>query len=338
MRAEQNAAADPLPQTAVVGAREQSGSRSVNVVFDVAVPPPPLIAGTGLVTALNYKPGAEVGEGDPLLELDGVIIRAHRGSRPFYRAIDSRTTGKDVTELGRYLSANGFKVATAAGGTLSSESLKQAIRAYQDKIGAPVDGVFEPGYVIHLNEQTKRLTSASVAVGQPVSAGTEFAAGDTVAQHVAFTSPTGEFVSLRGPGPYKLSDSDQFETGLDSLEFDEVAAEKLRSALTDAGTSSSGPDDVSPQQTFHDLTLSAGAGTQVGAVPTSAVHAAADGSFCVFRLAEGAPLDSAEAVKLQLAGALERETTLAAIDFALVGESVARVAADVPKRIQESCK
>lgn len=336
-RAEADAAAEPLPTTVEVGARERTGTRSVTVGFDVVTPPAPFIALDGRVTALRYTPGETLAEGDALVEVDGMTVRAHRGERPFHRDIARGTSGKDVRELARYLTAAGVKGATLDRDESAGVALVDAIRAYAKKNGMPDDGVFHPGYVVHLDPTTLRLAAPEVSVGARVTDGTVLAPGDGVADAGAVLSSDGDVVAPDVPGPYVLTGPGDLRLPVDSVTFEGEDAEKIRAALRTVGVRSYPPNDMSTQETFGGLSLSAAEPVTVGAVAATAIHAGPGGAFCVFRLTPGAEPETATPVRLDLATTLDGETTIAAVDHALVGTSVARVAAHLPGAVRAGC-
>lgn len=336
-QAEADAAAAPLPTTVEVGARERTGTRSVTVGFDVVTPPAPFIALDGRVTALRYTPGEPIDEGDPLVEIDGTTVRAHRGERPLYRDIEQGTSGKDVRELARYLTAAGVTGATVESGEEAGSALVDAIRAYQKENGAPADGIFRPGYVVHLDPTTLRLAAPEVSVGVRVTDGTVLAPGDGVADGGAVRSAGGDVVAPDVPGPYVLTGPGDLRLPVDGVSFEGEGAEKVRAALRAAGVTSMPPNDMTPQEAFSGLSLSAAEPVAVGAVAATAIGAGPGGAFCVFRLAAGAKPETATPVRLEVATTLDGETTIAAIDHSLVGESVARVAAHLPAAVTAAC-
>lgn len=336
-KAEADAATAPLPATVEVGARERTGTRSVTVGFDVVTPPAPFIALDGRVTALRYTPGKTLAEGDALVEIDGMTVRAHRGDRPFHRDIEQGTSGKDVRELARYLTAAGVKGATLDRGDTAGRALVDAIRGYEKSNGMPADGIFRPGYVVHLDATTLRLAAPAVSVGVRVTDGTVLAPGDGVADGGAVRSANGDVVAPDVPGPYVLTGPGDLRLPVDAVTFEGEGAEKVRAALRTAAVTSMPPNDMTPQETFSGLSLSAAEPVAVGAVAATAIHAGPGGAFCVFRLAPGAKPETATAVRLEVATTLDGETTIAAIDHALVGESVARVAAHLPASVKAGC-
>ncbi|QIK84521.1 peptidoglycan-binding protein [Sanguibacter sp. HDW7] len=335
--AEADAVKDPVPTTVTVGERERDGERSVSVAFSLVEAPQPYLATSGLVTAVLYEHGKALKEGARIVEVDGVTLRAHRGERPFHRELGAGASGRDVTELVRFLKATGHKNAAVDTRGRVGIALVTAIKDYQRSIRAQVDGVFRPSYVIHLDAGTTALDRPEVVVGRPVNAGDPVGEGRGQASAARFTTGDGRPVTMPVAGPYVLTGGDGLEEPVTGFAFEGADAEKLRTRLVAAGLTATPPNDMTPDEVFFDLTLAAAKPVTVGSVATSALHGAPGGGYCLFRLAEGADPATATPVKIDDATPLDGEVALAAVDRAHVGEQVVRAASRLPASVLAGC-
>ena len=336
-RAEQSASVAQAPETTVVGSRQRTHAMGAFATFTMDEQPQPFLAASGLVTGIKYTPETDIAEGDALVVIDGIDVRAHRGTVPFYRELSAGSKGADVVELARYLKAVGVANAAADPAKPLGPVLTAAIESYQKKVGAEVDGVFRPGYVIHFDEAATRLGAPLVTIGRPISAGEELSEPYRIAIAGSFTDVEGTALVMAVPPPYALSSPTGFSHEVAGGALEGSDAEALRRAMLDAKITSNPAADGDPRVQFSGLTLGVAQPVKTGAVTASALYASAAGNFCVFTLADGAPVSSATATALTSASTLEGEVSLAAVDVDLIGTTVVRAASSLPASILASC-
>ncbi len=107
----------------------------------VAVPP----GASGTVTWLP-APGAVVGRGQPVYRVDDRPVPLLFGATPAYRTLSSGVTGADVQQLEENLEALGYRGFTVD--TSFTSGTATAVRAWQEDVGLPVDGVLRPTDVV----------------------------------------------------------------------------------------------------------------------------------------------------------------------------------------------
>src|SRR5699024_1162648 len=109
------------------------------------------------------------------LTVDGIRLRAHRGTQPFHRDLTRGDKGDDVRELAAFLSdALAEEIKTDTGDKFGYR-LSEAVKKYQRANGAPVTGSFEKGYVVYLTDEITHLGSPTVRLGDQVELGSDFA-------------------------------------------------------------------------------------------------------------------------------------------------------------------
>lgn len=219
--------APPQPEQAVaepVGYRVIEGTVGSQLRFEAkgSWPEATLVwAGSGgVVTSMDVPTDGVVDEGDSLLSVDLRPVIAVEGKVPASRDLSRGVTGADVKQLQRFLAREGYQVAASQRFDAATE---RAVRAWQGKVGYPVDGVAHFGDVVFFGDLPARVgTSEGVVVGASVSAGAplvEGIVGEAVVEVVA--SP--EQISL-------IPADGEVVARLDGYEW----PAKLRPAWTDA--------------------------------------------------------------------------------------------------------
>ena len=126
---------------------------------------------SGTVTAVASE-GDVLGHGDTLLVVEGNPIVLFVTDVPFYRTLAVGSVGEDVRVLETSLAAFGYD---AEGALVVDESFDdataEAVVAWQQQIGAPVDGVVNIGEII-VTDDPIRIATAHVGVGSNVVPGT----------------------------------------------------------------------------------------------------------------------------------------------------------------------
>ena len=84
-----------------------------------------------VVTAIHVRPGDQLRDGDPILDLNGETILASTAG-PFYRDLVRRDEGSDVVELQRFLTRQGLLETPLEEGVLGTRT-RDAIKEYNGK-------------------------------------------------------------------------------------------------------------------------------------------------------------------------------------------------------------
>lgn len=126
---------------------------------------------SGTVTAAASE-GDVLDHGDALLALEGDPVVLFVASVPFYRTLTVGSFGDDVRVLEETLASFGFD---AAGNLVVDEEFDEAtvdvVVAWQESIGAPVDGVVNIGEII-ATEAPIRIATMHIGIGSDVTPGT----------------------------------------------------------------------------------------------------------------------------------------------------------------------
>ena len=128
-------------------------------------------AGTaGTITSVEVDSGAEIDAGDVLFTVDLRPVVVGAGATPMFRDLALRAEGPDVAQLQELLGVLGFFEGEATG--VFDRRTRAAVRAWQEAIGVPVDGVVRRGDVVFVPELPVRVVLAEgIVVGAPVSPG-----------------------------------------------------------------------------------------------------------------------------------------------------------------------
>jgi peptidoglycan hydrolase-like protein with peptidoglycan-binding domain len=125
----------------------------------------------GTVTAVAGE-GDILGQGDSLFVVEGDPVTLFVTDVPFYRTLDIGSIGEDVRVLEESLTSFGFDAdgALVADDVFDSVTV-DALVAWQESIGAPVDGVLNIGEVM-VTEDPIRVAASHISIGSNVAQGT----------------------------------------------------------------------------------------------------------------------------------------------------------------------
>ncbi|ONI87145.1 hypothetical protein ALI22I_22035 [Saccharothrix sp. ALI-22-I] len=138
-------AADPPPATAKVAATTLTRTERVTGTLGHGTATPVPVGAQGTVTWLP-EPGAVIGRGQAVYEVDGRPVPLLFGATPAYRSLSSGVTGRDVRQLEENLQVLGY------GGFTVDESYTSgtaaAVRAWQKALGVPETGAVQPTDIV----------------------------------------------------------------------------------------------------------------------------------------------------------------------------------------------
>jgi peptidoglycan hydrolase-like protein with peptidoglycan-binding domain len=127
-------------------------------------------AAAGVVTSVEVSSGEEVGVGDPLYSVNLRPVVVAVGAVPAFRDLAQNATGADVAQLQTLLAELGFYTGDIDG--VFRFTTRTAVRAWQESLGVPVDGVVRRGDVIFVPELPVRVAfSSELVVGASLSGG-----------------------------------------------------------------------------------------------------------------------------------------------------------------------
>lgn len=152
---------------------------------------PQVPAGTnqaaGTVTAVRVGAGDEVDVGSVLYEVNLRPVLVARGEVPAFRDLGTGAEGDDVRQLQQLLTGLGYYGGAQDGGF--GARTERAVRAWQDDLGIPVDGVVRAGDLVFVPELPGRVALD----GEIVVRGATLAGGEQVVSALApqptFTVP-----------------------------------------------------------------------------------------------------------------------------------------------------
>lgn len=126
---------------------------------------------SGTVTAVASE-GDVLGHGSTLFAVEGDPVTLFVTDVPFYRTLTVGTVGDDVWVLEETLATSGFEAegSLIVDGEFDDATL-DAVIAWQESIGAPVDGVVNVGEIV-VTEDPIRIAAAHIGIGSNVSPGT----------------------------------------------------------------------------------------------------------------------------------------------------------------------
>ncbi|MDF2846539.1 MAG: hypothetical protein K0R97_521 [Oerskovia sp.] len=340
--AEEQTVRDPLPATVVVGERERNFLQEASLVFGLAPSAPVVVQVDGLVTALHVAAGDEVTQGRDLVSVDGVRLRAHLGTQPFYRELAEGARGADVAELSTFLAAVGHDNTPGKDATFSA-SMTKAVKAYQKAVGAPDTGTFSPGLTVYVPAGVSRVQQVDAMVGARLAAGDTLLVGPDRPTSLSVEKSGEAPLRLLGmPGPFVVHLRDT-QIPLATLTPDLAETEALYTALVDSGATVTAAEEGLPRATISGIRASIAAPRTVGAVPAGAIHASPTGTLCLFVLgtaADGATSSKTvapDAVVLQETGPLDGEIAVTAVDADLVGATIVRDPSSLSAETRAEC-
>ncbi len=122
---------------------------------------------SGLVTAVDIRPGQRITSGTPIVTIDGIRRIALASPQPFYRQIRPGVAGGDVQALRTALARLGL--GSVGFGTTYDATLKAAIQRLNARLeGTSVSsasGVFDPSWVIYLPAEYVSVASLNFQLG-----------------------------------------------------------------------------------------------------------------------------------------------------------------------------
>lgn len=162
----------------------------------------------GTVTAVRVRAGDEVTVGSVLYEVNLRPVQVARGEVPAFRSLAPGSDGDDVRQLQQMLGELGYYGGPQDGGFGSGT--ERAVRAWQDDLGIPVDGVVQAGDLVFLPALPGRiaLDDETVLRGATLTGGEQvvsaLAAQPTftvpATSHQAAMMPVGTVVELTVQG------------------------------------------------------------------------------------------------------------------------------------------
>jgi peptidoglycan hydrolase-like protein with peptidoglycan-binding domain len=247
----------------------------------------------GTLTSIEVKPGETVDAGSVLYTVDLRPVVAAVGSVPAFRDLSLGTTGTDVKQLERFLSAQHLLQGTPD--DTFSAATTQAVRRWQRRIGIPADGVVRRGDLVFLPKlPTPVMLDPEITVGSNIEAARSVVWAVTGAPTFTITlsREQAELVPLSAPVRVR------YGSGEDEVWEGEVAStivvppNEVSLTLTAAGGSMCGKScaGVVPvgSNSLYTADLFIVPTTRGPAVPTAAIVTGADGQTVV-RLADGTP-------------------------------------------------
>lgn len=170
--------------------------------------PRPVIAPdwSGLVQTVSVAPGTEITNGTEIARINGIRRLAMLTTEPLFRPLSFDTQGSDVATLNTFLVSLGFPANDSDyfGGATAT-----GVRMYAEAIGAPpTTDVFDPGWVIFLNEPII-AESVKMTAGAPVAmAGEEILTALPHLQSASFISApsASRLLEADASAPAPLSD------------------------------------------------------------------------------------------------------------------------------------
>lgn len=125
---------------------------------------------SGLVTSIGFANGDTVGSGDVLFTTDLRPVAIVAGSIPSFRDLGPGIAGPDVRQLESFLTELGYLEVEAD--ETFDETTADALRAWQESIGAPPTGAVARGDLIFVAELPVRIAATdALAVGAPLIQG-----------------------------------------------------------------------------------------------------------------------------------------------------------------------
>lgn len=183
-------AEDVLASTTFTTVEVVQGEVGSSINLNTAVEWTPIPVGSnrasGTVTTVNVAPGDEVNQGSVLYTVDLRPVVIAEGTIPSFRAMSNGTAGADVKQLQTMLATVGLYSGAQDGGF--GYLTGRAVKAWQKKLGVPVDGVVQAGDVVFVPSLPTRVAldaevikrGAAVTGGEPVVKGLPPAPGFTV--------------------------------------------------------------------------------------------------------------------------------------------------------------
>lgn len=269
-----------------VTAGEVGSSIALNVVARWATRPLGTNQATGIITSTPVAAGTTVSEADTLytVNLRPVVIAS--GSVPAFRDLSPGTSGRDVRQLQRMLTALG-RLSEPSG--VYDATTERAVRSWQTSLGSVADGTVRLGDVVFVPAtlpRRLRLDPEVVATGAVLSGGEPVLSA--LAPEPSFTLPVTQAQSAQMP-PGTPVEIDSLDGAAWTALTGEASLDPETAEITVALASAGDEPICGPQCS----TLSVDQPTQLPSrvvtqetvagnlVPTAAILSRADGSLAV---------------------------------------------------------
>ena len=320
----------------IVGSRLDDQRTSVNVSLRLGDPPKVRFSAGGTVTAVNLVVGQVVAQGDVLVSLDYVPVRAFISAAPLVRDLRLGDAGPDVAALSSYLCDIGLLDPSYVDSKFGSR-VRSAVNAFQTSLGVKADGVFRTAYVAFLPANFGVPEMVSVVIGDSVAPGATLASGTPPVLDVEI-QPTTEGRSLAS----FLETESVLLYGASSIEFGSypptaegkvLISEWVSEVSEEAPSLTEG--DAFDTARFEGLALALADPINYGTVPSSAVFQSSNRAYCLVLVDdEGvqrlAGLDTAVVVSSELG--------VVGVDSELIGQRVLREVQDVSPETLSKCR
>lgn len=311
----------PLPYTVTVGSRESDMRQAVRAEFVLDSPEELVSRTSGVVSSVWISPGDAVKSGERIISVNGVQINAFGQDVPLYRPLSRGDRGTDVAALRRFLSEQGLL--ESSGETERFDwTVAEAVRKYQLRVGAPVDGVFLPEYVMFLPRGFTLADTVQVRVGDLISSGEVVAsAPPSVVQARFLPGAEGDVINDFGSEPLVFSVDDR-RVPLSSLEPTGDELLELQSLVTSMPRTQEQGQPVS--SVILEGFLSLQEPRSFGVVPSGSIYLAQSGAKCLFVLRDGRASSGLAARETENAAIAFGELGAAYVDPELAGLDVVR--------------
>lgn len=146
------------------GAAERSQRVSLDLRFGPAAnvfAPPGL---TGLVQAVQVKPGASLEDGKPIATIGGIERIGVASAVPFSRTLQHGQSGPDVAQLNQVLRSR--ELPASEGGRFD-DATERGVIALSKHLGSPGTAVFDPSWFIFIPKDATAVTKVAIQPGMP---------------------------------------------------------------------------------------------------------------------------------------------------------------------------
>ncbi len=176
---------------------EVGSSINLNTVAEWTPVPVGTNQATGTVTSVTVAAGDEATHGSVLYTVNLRPVVIAQGAVPGFRALARGTDGADTQQLQEMLAALGLFRATPDG--KFGPATDAAVRAWQKKLGVPVDGVVQPGDIVFVPTLPTRVALDTEVIHR----GAALTGGEAVVRGLppepAFTVPVTDSQSAMMP-------------------------------------------------------------------------------------------------------------------------------------------
>jgi hypothetical protein len=125
----------------------------------------------GVVQRVDVAPGAEVGNGDPVVTVSGLTRLLAASGEPFWRPLGLNASGDDARALNEWLGALGLP--HGSGATVTSATVR-GVREVASRVGVDFPGgaavEFDPTWVVFAPRDRMTVASVELTVGAPAPA------------------------------------------------------------------------------------------------------------------------------------------------------------------------